>query len=273
MDYKKFRSSLTANSFVKFLLEMIIIMILSHLTGLVLVSMSRVPSPPSLHPSIKDIVTPEIPAKILHHYSFRDSFVTDLIGGKLWDGFLVGGAYVLDGRLLFSTSDSHVKFPVGYFRELSSFSLEAWMTTGLNIGNISIFRVFDLSLSSGALISVERNNNTGTIILSTYDVDGSHCSGYCHNSTSSSFDDQSNLHLVVTVALGDFVQLFVDGQLVGRAPISDTILPTSLGLYLGSSQKCIAALNGSINEFRVWDGVLSPAEIRRHTAQGPSTGT
>lgn len=213
------------------------------------------------------------PSELLHLYSFRDGFISDLYRGKLWDGFLVGGAHIIDGQLSFSSTESHVIFPHGLFSDRRSFSFETWMTTGSNIGSASIFRVVDSSIPMGELFIVERKQGTGTLQMSSFDASGLHCCGYRYNNTICTFDNQRNMHLVLTIVLGDFAQLFVNGNLVGRMSTFGFAKSTSLRLYLGSSLHSVAALNGSLDEFRVWDGVLTPAEIHRNNAIRTAKGT
>ena len=78
------------------------------------------------------------------------------------------------------------------------------------------------------------------------------------------------MHVVVTLAQGDYPRVYVNGVLRSSSRTVMELLPPSDVFYLGYSFiSGDVTMIGSIDEFRIWQGVLSASEIASHFAQGP----
>ena len=87
--------------------------------------------------------------------------------------------------------------------------------------------------------------------------------------SSTPFNSQTNLHLVVTLSAGDYARLYINGVLQGSTPAVVSLIPPPTVFYIGKSFDGQPGLIGSVNEFRIWAGALSATDIAARYSQGP----
>eukprot|EP01034_Spumella_vulgaris_P024234 gene24234-30552_t len=221
---------------------------------------------PSAAPSVSPTASPTVAAALLHRYSFNDGTARDSISGL--NGTLEGGAAVRNGRVVLDPSSlSYVLLPPTVADSSPGMSLEMWVETGS--GNGGSTRIYQSGTSfstngnsihlynNGVNIEFQQQKDSNIVVLT---------SGVAFNSQA------SDVHIVVTFATSNGVTamaLYIDGALSqsGTSPVGLTT--SSAGGYLGRSFGPDPYLNGSINEFRVWNAALTADQVAFHHSLGP----
>ena len=78
-----------------------------------------------------------------------------------------------------------------------------------------------------------------------------------------------SLHVVVTVTPGDFARLYCNGAPVAVTSTVVTAIPSPDTFFLGLGFAGAPGLVGAVNEFRVWSGILTLADVAARYAIGP----
>ena len=143
------------------------------------------------------------------------------------------------------------------------------MTTGVN-SNSGWARIFQYGASSTT------NSNTLAVtdnadFFNIYWLNSSGTS-FC-GPTGVGFNNQLNLHVVMTLSAGDYARLYINGVLAGTTPLTINPLPPATAFLIGKSfDSANSGLIGSVNEFRIWGGALSATDIATRYSQGPGKG-
>jgi hypothetical protein len=208
-----------------------------------------------------------------HRYSFT-SDANDSVGaanGLLYgDAAITGGQVVLDG-----TAGTYVDFPNDMLTNYDSLTMEVWVTDN---GSAGWARVWDFGDSSGG----EDQQGGGTRYLylslpSGYgDLRGAYNAGNGEQlliSGSPRPPVGQKTHIVWTSDASFHVgKLYVNGFLVG-VNTNMTITPRDIGStfndWLGRSQYNDPPFNGAFDEFRIYDGAISPLQVAVDAAAGP----
>lgn len=237
-----------------------------------------------------------------HRYSFDGSpsslVVTDSVRGA--NGLLVygspgppytngtpdGSAFTGTGTLQLNGSSGCVSLPPRLLSSLSNFTVEAWVTWN-GPGTSTWQRVFDFGISDRGTNA----NGIGTnYVIFTPAQGGSGLPGFEETTVNPFGTVVDPLALVLTgpnpmpigqevyVAitydpLGSSTRMYLNGALVSSS--SNTVNATSHFTdytdWLGRSQwDRDPFFNGSFDEFRVWQGVLTDQDIGSHYAAGPN---
>jgi hypothetical protein len=209
------------------------------------------------------------PASALtHRYSFTHD-ASDSVGRA--NGTLVGAAEVRDGQVhLNGTRGTFVNLPGGLIAGYPAVTFEFWATLG---ANRTWARVFDQGSTNG---------NNGQ-----YDL------YFCPHSGQRDFrltimdphpqervvripgdlDNQTNLHVacVLDPATG-LMGIYTNGTLAGsRTGLTSLASVHTNYFFLGRSLFASdAPLNGSIDEFRIYNAALSAAAIASNYSNGPN---
>ena len=222
--------------------------------------------------------------KLVNRYSFATD-VTDSVGGA--NGTLAGSATISGGAVHLpggvASSDptvSYVNLPPDLVTNLTAITIETWVT---DLGSSLWARIWDIGDSAGGqgvsnggsrfmYLSLPGSGNAdlfGSIQLS--DRSGSQNLEWVGNRP---FVGQE-AHVVWTSDAANHIgRLYVNGALVG-VNNSMTFTPADIGPtvndWLGRSQYPDPAFKGSIDEFRIWNGALSPLQVAINAAAGPDT--
>jgi enterochelin esterase-like enzyme/fibronectin type 3 domain-containing protein len=209
---------------------------------------------------------------LVHRYSFGEtngSTVADSVGGPVWAGTLPNGGTLAGGQLALSSGSSqYVRLPAGVVASMSNITVMAW----INLTSVSYWsRIFDFGNNTTSYMFLTPRNGfdyTARFGISTSDSGGERDIN-CPMAMGISAWHQ----VVVTLNSGTGI-LYVDGLAVGTNA-SMSINPSSLGStvnnYIGRSQSGSEPyLDGSIDEFRIYNVALAPVEIAASAAMGPS---
>ncbi len=212
---------------------------------------------------------------LLHRYSF-DEGVSDSVG--VAHGFLNGpGASVQGGELVLDGSVQHAfaQLPAGLVSGLKSMSWEVWFTPGTYIANWNRLLDFGQAGASG--------NGTGYLFASIYTGAANvriatRAIGAGEEYFSVAIPDNmqnltgQKMHMVYTYAEDGTVTGYLNGQPVSvsgsnsrkLSDIPDYRNYIGRSMYLGDPP-----INFSMDEFRIWNGVLGAKEVAANYAAGP----
>ena len=225
---------------------------------------------------------PQTAAQTLsHRYSFNDpagsTTFADSVGSSTWNGTLQGGA-VLDGNnLVLDGLGSWATLPAGLLSGYTQISVEFWADLGPN--NPVWTRVFsfgDQNGSGGKNTGLDychyAGGNWQNLDLSVPGVDA-----YANNP--GGLDGITNVHVTVIVDPVNNKMYYYNGTKVVSDPILNngaggTVSPLSgindtlnlLGMSLFANDP---TLIGSLHEFRIYSGVMTPSMVALSDAGGP----
>ena len=210
---------------------------------------------------------------LIHRYSFNESSGTiahDSVGGA--NGTLKGGA-IFDGSghvVLNGTSGTYVSLPGNLLAGLSNVTLEAWVTNAVSPDNVALFS-FDDGLQDGVgggyLRYVLHDQSNGRNFLEL--ASGSGNSFVAGNP---GLGGQSVHVACVYSATNGMAIIYTNGvwetSLAVSTPLANVSMNSaSLGRSPWSGDPWLA---GSIDEFRIYSGVLKPADIVAAQTVGPN---
>jgi hypothetical protein len=224
-----------------------------------------------------NLVTVSAAPKLMHRYSFTAD-ASDSVGTA--NGTLMGGATITGGQVVLSGVGSssspgdYVELPGQLFTNLTSVSLETWVTDN---GSSTWARIWDFGIS----VTGQGNSGGGGDNLFLTTPSGG---GFLRGSinvggrgeqqvNTSPLVVGSETHVVyINDAAHQVSYLYVNGALAAQnsgATDTPADLGGTLNDWLGRSQYGDPLFNGSIDEFRIWEGPLSPLQVAINTASGP----
>jgi hypothetical protein len=206
---------------------------------------------------------------LAHRYSFT-SDASDSVGAQ--DGLLFGNATVSGGQVSFDGDmNSYVELPSCMISSYDSVTLEAWASFGANAvwSRVYDFGHYNPAGDGGsrpyAFLCPHTGGNTTRVVLS----DGTEAV----LDFAPSLDGLSGLHIAVVYDPPSNTQLmYTNGVLALSASLNGKILANldDLKCWLGRSMYAADnGLTGSIDEFRIYAGVLTPTQIAQDFAAGP----
>ena len=221
-------------------------------------------------------VTVSATPTLLHRYSFTTD-ASDSVGTA--DGTLMGTATISSGAVVLSgvgnsSSDpeAYVELPGQLFTNLTSVSLETWVTDS---GSSQWARIWDFGISETG----QGNSGGGgdNLFLTPYGAGlrGSinvGAQGEQQVNTANLPVGKESYVVWMNDAAHHSSYLYVNGVLVAQnSSTTDTPadLRGTLNDWLGRSQYGDPMWNGSIDEFRIWQGQLSPLQVAINAASGP----
>jgi hypothetical protein len=231
---------------------------------------------------LQGLATTAFSQTMVHRWSFTND-ASDSIGGA--DGVLIGDAYVDNGAVVLDGSyPTFVDLGRDLVTNLTSFTFETWVTwNGGNIwqrifdfGNSTLgpgvpqYEISSIVLTPSCDLSPGYGPDIGTFIHPA----GSILYYYSANFTPYPLPPGFLHHLVWTYDKPSTTStLYLDGKAISVNP-SQTRSPADVGptdnCWLGHSQYFLDPdFNGSINEFRIYDGALSAAVVSVNYTNGP----
>jgi hypothetical protein len=231
-------------------------------------------------------------AQLLHRYSFSETQGTtnlvDSVGGA--DGALYGAANasLLNGQLTlpggtanpdgtFNTDAAYVDLPAGLISGLTNATIEAWVTWN-DASSTSWERVFDFGTSiagqgiqNGGVSYLLLNPQSGNGVVRT-EIRPPEGRPDEILETSSPLPVGTATYVAVVYNYNlHSLSLFTNGLLAGSMT---TTVPLSsvndVNDWLGRSQFEDPFFNGSLDEFRIWNGALTAAQVAQNYAAGPN---
>jgi hypothetical protein len=220
-------------------------------------------------------------ATLVHRYNFNDpagsSTFADSVGGSAWNGTLQGTAS-LDGSMLqLDGLGGFATLPAGIVHNYAQVSIEFWASFGPdNPVWTRVFAFGDQTASGTEQTGFDychyAGGNWQNLNLSTP------ASGVFANNPGG-LNGQTNIHVTVIVDPTGNKMYYYNGVAITSNPVLNNggggTVPLLSGLndvtcLIGKSLYDVdPLLEGSINEFRIYQGVLSPAAVAINEAAGP----
>jgi uncharacterized protein YjdB len=220
------------------------------------------------------------PQTLLHRYSFV-SDATDSVGGA--NGTLVapavGGAATISNGLSLPGNQNggfgysgYVSLPSGILTNTTSLTVECWVTQNQGNGWAELWDFGNNGNQNFAIIPYPQNNGTHTEVAFTPN-------GGEHDLQSGvSFPNGAEQYVCLTYnnfsLIGD---LYTNGTLVATTTFPNTTYcPGSIGGANGTTENMLGndvygdwQFSGTVYEFRIWNGALSPVYAAVSAAAGP----
>lgn len=219
----------------------------------------------------QSVTVANLPATLTHRYDFNANS-NDMIGNK--HAQLMGNAQLLNGQLVLDgTAGTYADLGAGVVTGLVALTVETWASFGPNQNWVRLYDFGDQNASGGGVTSIFFSPHTGngngemTIFVPS-------ANEHIWPAGMGVLDNTTNLHIVgVYDPLSHYQGLYFNGLLVAEnrtANIPITSVNNVLS-YLGRSLfNADPYLNGTIDEFRVYSGALSPQQIAANKAAGPN---
>lgn len=211
-------------------------------------------------------------ATLTHRYSFT-SDASDSVGTA--DGTLNGGASLSNGVVVLDGSSGYVELPANLVSTYDSVSFEMWFT---DFGSSTWARLWDIGNSSGG--AGQQGGGVSYMFMTALNSSGGFRGAYQESGMGEQLIDCAprpelgTQHQIVWTQDSDTqtATIYLDGAWVGQnttfsytpAGIGDTVND-----WLGRSQYNDPYFYGSINEFRVYNGTLTDAEVEENYDLGP----
>jgi hypothetical protein len=227
-------------------------------------------------------------AVIQHRYNFNEAVgdvtLHDRVGSA--DGAVVGnGVFTGDGKLVLDGIASYVNLPNNLVTGITSITIEAWVQDD---GSGGWARIFDFGNSTGGedFPIGPGVNGTQYMFLSApsgfgnlrgaYTIGGGGAPEQIVEWPGTSLPVGQLKHVVwISSEPAHTGRLFVDGVQVAENT-AVTLTPDALGPtvndWLGRSQWPDPLFKGQFDEFRIWSGAMTPAQVAASFAAGPSGG-
>jgi autotransporter-associated beta strand protein len=211
---------------------------------------------------------------LLHRYSFFSEpngslTATDSIAGA--NGTLAGSAAISGGKLVLNgASGTYANLPGGLITGCSAVTMEAWADYGTLPANCYLFSLGNTDTNGNGEDYVFCAPQAARITLSGVDP------GYNGEQTAAcnGWSGRTNLHLVAIYdPPAGLLAIYTNGYLAGVNNAITTQLSSVSNVlsYLGRSlytSDPYAPLN--VDEFRIWNGALNPAQIALDAVSGPT---
>ena len=153
---------------------------------------------------------------------------------------------------MFSSTDQGLNLPSSVLGNNTALSIELWLTTTTGSRNSRVFEFGPVAGSDTNSVLVYKERNSGNIYM---------CAGQPQCYSSAIGFDSQNLHLVMTLSVEGYARLYINGTLAIIASYALPAIPTPTFFSVGRWSTTDQYMIGSVHEFRIWKGVLSPAEV------------
>jgi alpha-L-arabinofuranosidase len=232
-----------------------------------------------------------VPTALVHRYSFKNGTANDSVGTA--NGTLVGHAAISGGQLVLPNTTSaapatdYLQLPTGILTNAGNgigankidpaVTVEAWATISPNQytwANLFDFGNQDASGQSEYDIHVCVHSSDDSTIAGISDSDNANVDyQYIDLGSGSSLDGSTNIHITAVFnPPAGYVAIYLNGVLAG-ADYSVTI-PMSgvedVRNIVGADNWPDPGMQGSIEEFRIYNGALQADEIAATQALGPN---
>jgi alpha-L-arabinofuranosidase len=213
-----------------------------------------------------------VPITLVHRYSSSEtsgSTVADSVGGSAWNGALPNGGTLGGGQVvLTSAGQQYVRLPAGILSNYSAVTIEAWVTFPDQLPVNCFFFAFGTTNGSLGENYIFCAPQGGRIAITSSDYSGEQNAygGF-------DFSFHTNLHLAAVFnPPAGFISLYTNGVLAGAnnsvtVPFSQV---NDVYSYIGRSLYSADPYpDFTLDEFRIYNGPLQPAEIQATQVLGP----
>ncbi|MFT4071029.1 MAG: LamG domain-containing protein [Dysgonamonadaceae bacterium] len=204
---------------------------------------------------------------LVAHYSFESvsgSTVADA-SGKGNSAQLQGAATVTSGYQgqggQFTAQADYMTLPDGIVKSLTNFTISSWV----NLSAVNQWsRIFDFGTGQDYYMFLTPKASSGVIRFAIKNGEGEQVVEGKAPLTAGAW-----AHVAITFAwneatLSGVIKLYVNGEQVGTNPamtIAPSLLPSTTLNYIAKSQYSDPALDGTIDEFRIYNRTLSGSDI------------
>ena len=231
----------------------------------------------------RTITVLNLPPRLIHRYSFNDDgsmTAFDSVGGA--HGSLDLLAEQRDGQVWFNGQAlSYVNLPPNLITvdtiTRNAITFEAWASFGVNAGWA---RLFDFGNSVGGeggnyVFFSHRSGPGDTRFIISNTQPGWSGGGEQGVFIPGVMDNRTNVHIVAILDFGrDLAVVYTNGRLAGLNTSMTRELSAIINNYSYLGRSLYGAdpyMNGSIDEFRIWDGALSAQEVVASFRAGPNS--
>jgi len=215
---------------------------------------------------------------LTHRYSFNETSgatTADTVGGPGWYGTLPNGGTLGGGQASLSAGASqYIQLPAGIISNYTTVSFETWVTFPNALsGNMALFNFGDTNGTAGRKY-IFCNPAQERLCISTNDAGWQGTGEQNVWAATGNFGQQTNLHIVAVVNPPEnYIAIYTNGILAGinetenqpLSGVSSAVNYIGRSLYTGDSY-----INFSMDEFRIYSGVMSPDEVAATQIIGPS---
>src|SRR5581483_7108132 len=224
-------------------------------------------------------------ASLIHRYSFTTD-ASDSVGTANGTNLVntaqhAGAVPVVytNGQVGFDGSGGYIQLPTGLINGLTNISIEVWATWNGTPGSTGDWqRFFDFGdTDAGAagaydmFLTPSYGGSGGKLRFGIANADP----GYNLErdvSSANPFPQATETHGGLTYGTNSGVILYVNGVLDSSGPVSFPLsVVHDVYTYLGRSTYNDPPYNGSLNEFRIHDSILTAPQIAASFASGPDT--
>jgi alpha-L-arabinofuranosidase len=232
-----------------------------------------------------------VPTVLMHRYHFANGNANDSVGTA--NGTLVGAAKITGGQLVIPNTTSaapatdYLQLPAGILTNAvngiganhmdAAVTVEAWVTIYPNQytwANLFDFGNRDASGQSEYDIHVSVHSGDDSTIAGISDSDNANVDyQYIDLGSGSSLDGSTNVHITAVYdPPADYVAIYLNGVLAGA---DDYVTIPMSGVedvrnIIGADNWPDPGMQGTIGEFRIYNGALQADEIAATQALGPN---
>ena len=232
------------------------------------------------------------PPTLAHRYSFTAD-TSDSVGGPAWAGTLQGNASVSGGQLVLpnitatAPATDYLQLPAGIITNavngigtnynFPSVTVEAWATMAPSQWTWAELFDFGTTDSSGLgaydiHVCVHTSDDATIIGISDSDNANVHYQ-YFDAGTGSALDGNTEMHIVAVFnPPAGYLAIYTNGVMMG---MNSQITISMAGINavmnkIGADDWPDPGMQGSVDEFRIYNGVLDPDDVQKTQALGPN---
>ena len=214
-------------------------------------------------------VIPNLGPVLRYAFDEATGLVANDSSGHGLNGALAVSAWAADGRngagLALSGGappDKYVTVPAGVFTDVKETTIGAWVKLGVDTPWSRIFDFGGAGTNENTRFMYLTPNTPAGMRLSVF---GGTAEREATVTTGTSLPTNVWKHVAVTAAIGGKHAIYIDGFPAAEATTVDVppseLEPLSANSWLGKSRFPDPGLNGTLDDFVVYDRVLSPTEI------------
>lgn len=215
---------------------------------------------------------PPLPT-LVHRYNFNETsgtIVHDSVGGSAWNGTLPYGGTFGGGQLtLSSASSQYVNLPAGILSNYTAVTIEAWATFPDQIAWNTMFFSFGNTNGGNGDNYIFCGPQSGRIAIT-----GTNYTGEQNAYSGVDFSFHTNLHVTAVYNPPEnYLAIYTNGVLAGvnssvtvpMNAVSNVLSYIGRSLYTGD-----AYFDVSLDEFRIYNGAMQPADAAAAQLVGPN---
>lgn len=236
----------------------------------------------------------DYPATLMHRYSFTsDSDTSDSVGGPVWAGTLVGSATVSGGQLVLPNATTaapaldYLQLPAGILTNAvngigtnfndPTVTVEAWITCAP--AQYTWANLFDFGSegTNGASAAYDLHNainsSGGFTVTGISDSDNANLDTQ-FASSQPALSGMTNIHVVcVFDPPAGYLSCYTNGVFMNNVTGVRISMAGVIGVLnkVGADNWPDPGMKGSVDELRIYNGVLHPDEIKADYLAGPNS--